>query len=203
VRNYISTRGMVWEIPYFDDTHVQMGQVQGFGLGENDVGLKTDIETNNAAFLSSLPANWTIEPYYPNPAITLYFLLDKAALFFSFYNFRATYLLDAITNTPPLFPILANPKKSPRSTGWTDPNGVKRTPPPSEKKEPPSDGDFSGAQGLLDAISALPTLAAKLTQAGELRQAGIVIYAYEQVVRQNWTVTQAFDYLLKNRIVSA
>jgi hypothetical protein len=62
-------------------------------------------------------------------------------------------------------------------------------------------GDFSGAQGLLDALASLPALAAQLTKAGRLRDAGIVIYAYEQVIKRYWSITQAFAYLVANRIL--
>jgi hypothetical protein len=61
--------------------------------------------------------------------------------------------------------------------------------------------DFSGAQTLLDALSALPTLAAELTKIGKLREAGIVIYAYNQVIKGYWSITEAFAYLIKAGIV--
>jgi hypothetical protein len=61
--------------------------------------------------------------------------------------------------------------------------------------------DFTGAEGLLEALAALPELAAKLTIAGELRQAGIVLYAYRQVIANLWSITEAFAYLRNQRIV--
>ena len=61
--------------------------------------------------------------------------------------------------------------------------------------------DYSGAPGLLEALLALPELAKQLTAAGDLRDAGIVVYAYKRVLDQQWSISQAFAYLRDNHIV--
>jgi len=144
---------MFWQIPYFDDTHAPQGQVPAYAIGRNDVDLKSEIDIQNNLFLSSLPANWTIEPFYPNEAMTMYFVLDKDSLMVTIKAFASVFVSDVVANQPPAFPILVNPKTSPRYTGWKDPAGVTRKPPPSDKKG--DEGDFSGASGLFAAAQAL------------------------------------------------
>jgi len=36
----------------------------------------------------------------------------------------------------------------------------------------------------------------------KIRQASIVIYAYNQVIKQVWSITQAIQYLIDNRITA-
>jgi len=57
--------------------------------------------------------------------------------------------------------------------------------------------DFSGAQGLLDALAALPALAAQLTKQGRLRDANIVLGEYNLVIAGKISITEAFDKLSK------
>jgi hypothetical protein len=70
----------------------------------------------------------------------------------------------------------------------------------TEKKA--QEADFSGAPGLLEALQGFVTLAADLTRMGEIRKAEIVLYAYRQVIHQTWTITQAIQYLIDNRITA-
>jgi hypothetical protein len=192
---------MQWQDDYFDEFNVLQGQVPLYAIGRNDVDLKGQIDYQNNLFLSGLPAGWTITPIYQNAAMTVYILMDKDALMVILQAFAPSFVSDAVANQPPFFPMLVNPKETPRKTGWTDPAGVKRSPPPSEKKLTLEEADFSGVPGLLEAIAALPELAAQLTKQGKLRDAGIVLYAYNQVINNNWTITEAIDYLDKNGIL--
>jgi hypothetical protein len=199
MRNYIFTKGITWQIEYFDDTHTSQGTVPGFAIGRNNVDLKTQIDEYNASFLSSLPPNWSIEPTYPTDSMTMYFLLDKESFMVILKQFAQSFILDAVANQPTFFPMEVNPKETPRKTGWKDPAGVKRDPPPSESRKR---GDFRGAAGLLEALQGLLTLAADLTRIRRVREASIVIYAYNQVIRQVWSITQAIQYLIDNRITA-
>jgi hypothetical protein len=87
--------------------------------------------------------------------------------------------------------------------GWTDTAGTPRAPTPSDKVSNPNleTTDFSGVPGLLDALAALPEFAAQLTRMGKLREAGIVMYAYSQVMKGVWTITEAFAYINANVIL--
>lgn len=62
-------------------------------------------------------------------------------------------------------------------------------------------GDVSGAGGLIDALNGLAVYAATLLAAGRKRDAAIVQFAYDQVISQKWTVTEAFQYLRDNNLV--
>jgi len=199
LRNYILVRGIQWEINYFDDTHVLQGTVPDYAIGRNDVDLKTQIDIQNNLFLSSLPANWTIEPFYPLDPMSMYFLLDKDSFLVTLQAFAPQFVSDAVANQPPAYPMLVNPKVTPRKTGWTDPAGVRRAPPPSEARKK---GDFSGAAGLIEALTGLLKLASDLNAMKEFRKASIVLYAYNQVIKQVWSITQAIQYLIDNRITA-
>jgi len=199
LRNYIFTRGIQWFDEYFDDTHVSQGSVPLYAIGRNDVDLKTQIDAQNNLFLNSLPPNWSIEPSYPNDPMTMYFILDKDSFMVTLQAFAPQFVSDAVANQPPAYPMLVNPKQTPRKTGWVDPAGVKRVPPPSEARKK---SDFKGAAGLLEALQGLLKLASDLTAMKKIRQASIVIYAYNQVIKQVWSITQAIQYLIDNRITA-
>lgn len=62
-------------------------------------------------------------------------------------------------------------------------------------------GNFSGAQGLVDALAGLLIYVQALKSQGRLRDAGIVQFAYDQVTSGKWSITQAFDYLRENNLV--
>jgi hypothetical protein len=89
--------------------------------------------------------------------------------------------------------------ESPRKFGINSAT-EKRVPVPSDQFTAKR-SDFTGAQGLVTFIDSLPALAAILKKEGRVRDAGIVTYAYNQVISQKWSVTTALDYLRKNRIV--
>jgi len=72
---------------------------------------------------------------------------------------------------------------------------------PDRSVKPAKRQDFSGAPGLLQALVALPALAAQLTGEKKFREAGIVLYAYNQVIKNTWSITEAFAYLRENHIV--
>jgi hypothetical protein len=61
-------------------------------------------------------------------------------------------------------------------------------------------GDFTGAGGLLAFINNLPAYAAALQLQGRTRDAGIVLFAYNQVKTLKWTVTEALAYLTQNNL---
>jgi hypothetical protein len=199
MRNYIFARGIQYRAFIFDDMHVQQGDFPVYAIGQNNVDLLSQQDVQNKLVTDSLPLNWTAEFVNDHDPITIYFLLDKDSLFVTFQSFAAQYVGDAMVNQPTFYPMLVNPEKTPRNTGWKDPAGIIRNPPPSETKGLTlEEADFSGAQGLLDALAALPELAAKLTRAGRLRDAGIVLYAYHQVINGTWAIDRAFDYLAEN-----
>jgi len=64
-----------------------------------------------------------------------------------------------------------------------------------------SKSDFGGAQGLYETFLALPQVIKALKDAGRLRDAGIVQYAYDQVRLGLWTITRALLYISTNVIL--
>ncbi len=190
---------MQWTTNVFDDTHTPAGSFPTYAIGRNDVDLKSQIDLINAANLANLPLNWTQEYTYDRDAMTMYFLLDKDSLMVIYQTFAANFVSDAVANQPPFYPVLVNPQTSPKYTGWKDPLGIRRKPPPSDKKGPR--GDFSGAPGLVSALQGLLLYSETLRAAGRLRDAGIVKYAYDQVIDLRFTITEAFDYLRKVGLV--
>jgi hypothetical protein len=117
-------------------------------------------------------------------------------------------LLDLFNNVPQAWNHMVVTTESPRhltdyvnndglnNKSTTDPRGTNPGNPYTLKKT-----DYSGAPGLLEALLALPKLAEQLTAAGDLRDAGIVVYAYKRVLAQQWSISQAFAYLRDNNIV--
>jgi hypothetical protein len=89
--------------------------------------------------------------------------------------------------------------KTPRYSGWSDQVGEKHAAAPSDAKG--AKADFSGASDLFAAASGLLAYSDALRKAGEIRQAGIVKFAYDQIFSLKWTVTEAFDYLRENNLV--
>lgn len=144
MRNYLWTRAMQWPVDYFDDTHTYQGTAQMSAIGRDDVDLQSEIQTTNDAFLATLPAGWTIEPSYPMDAMTICFTLDKENFMRIAQSFVQSFVQDAVANNPPYFPMVVNPEKSLRYTGWTDDKGVDRAPAPSDQ---PSDQRGKGKRG--------------------------------------------------------
>lgn len=60
--------------------------------------------------------------------------------------------------------------------------------------------DFSGAAGLVQFINNLPAYARVLRKERRFRDAGIVLFAYDQVISQKWSITEALAYLRENRL---
>jgi hypothetical protein len=199
LRNYIFSRAVQYEVHYFDEFHVEQGSGPMYALGRNDVDLGSEISIQNNLFTSSLPSNWTAEFSFPRQTMTIYFTLDKTSMMVILKAFAPQFISDAIANQPPFYPMLINPKETPRKTGWVDPEGVKRKPPPSEDGK---EVDFSGAAGLIEALQGFLKLASDLTVLKEVRKAGIVLYAYSQVLKNAWSITEAIQYLIDNRITA-
>lgn len=188
----------------FDDTHTPQGDFPVYVLGRNDVDLGSQIQTQNSAIINGLPPLWTAEFQYTD-AITIYFLLDQASFMVIAQAFVSSFVADAVANQPPFFPMLVNPKKSPRYTGFTDAAGVKVEPPPSDKSSKGGAGgdklDFTGAPGLVEAFLGLAAYESVLRETGRLRDAGIVQFAIDQVNNNVWSITEAFAYLREQRLV--
>jgi len=150
----------------------------------------------------SLPPGWTATFSYPLDPITTYLCLDKNTVMAMFKALPTYYYANGVEYDPTI-PISQQAIRfvyeSPRKTGWTDTAGVKRDPAPTDKGEK---SDFSGAQTLVDAFLALSALEASLREIGRLRDAGIVQFAIDQVNANVWSITEAFAYLIKNRIIA-
>jgi hypothetical protein len=166
-------------------------------LGNNVVdNIAFQEETNDPTHIYT----WTVS--YPNPTATVYWQLDSRNIA-NFSNYLADFLYAGVIligGIPQLGLCKAKlgTDYTPRK-GWTDDAGVKRRPPPSEARKT---SDFSGASGLLEALQGLLRLASDLTAMKEIRKASIVLYAYNQVIRQVWSITQAIQYLIDNRITA-
>jgi hypothetical protein len=199
---------MYWRVEYFDEFSVSQGEVPMYAIGWDVKDLESEIGLANDSFKNSLPANWSISPKYPNPSMKLYFVMDKDALMVTFKGFAAIYVADAVANAPKTaFPMLVNPAKTPRRTGWTDPAGKKRKPTPSDKGIKPT---LSEA-GIFDPlfvefpvdqfVKDLETLAARLRKAGDSRGAAIVKFAEGELLAQRFSVVEVLDYLSTNGIL--
>ncbi|MDP9203758.1 MAG: hypothetical protein M3P26_17780 [Gemmatimonadota bacterium] len=179
LRNYIFTRALRWHAYIFDDTHTPQGDFPVYALGKDDDDLVAEKDVQNKLITDSLPALWTAEFTYAEAPRTVYMLMDKDSLFVFWRAIQETLVSDAFTNTPPAFPMLVNPDDSPRETGWTDPEGVKRKPPPSESTGKTSSGSFASifsfasggtlpiSQQTADTVTALMVAYAKLVVLGE------------------------------------
>jgi hypothetical protein len=198
VRNSIKYLALQWLAHYDDGSTVYDTTVTAFGL--DDDSLRQQIAYWNAQVLLIFPGNeqyWTFS--YPNPQYTAYFLFDKNTFFDLIRQFPDFFYNNNVIQSDPSLQFMRVQTDSPRAKGWTDNLGVKRRPPPSDEGPPP---DFSGAAGLVEALQGLLTLASDLTAMREVRKAGIVLYAYNQVIKQIWSITQAIQYLIDNRITA-
>jgi len=59
-------------------------------------------------------------------------------------------------------------------------------------------GDFSGAQGLITFVTSLPAYAAVLRREKRIRDAGIVLFVYNQIIDNKITVTDGLKILRDN-----
>jgi hypothetical protein len=189
MRNYFFTRGLWWTVEYFDDMHVSQGTVQLQAIGEDDDDLVSEKDTANENFKNSLPPTWTTEPTYPADPITIYFTLDKSSFMVIAKQFAGQFVLDAYFNHPPLFSVLANPEKSPRYTGWTDSDGVKRQPAPTDKTSKGSGGDI----GLLQTLEIMLTNAVNSGPAFLVQEIGHLIQHILDGTVTQAEVTKVFD----------
>lgn len=133
MRNTFRTKAMQYRAFIFDDTHSPQGDFPVYVLGRDDVDLASQIQIANDGIINGLPPDWTAEFTYTD-AMTIYFLLDQDSFMVIAQAFAGSFVADAVANTPTFFPMLVNPERSPRKTGWTDPEGVKRGPYPTDKK---------------------------------------------------------------------
>jgi hypothetical protein len=190
LRNYFFTKEIVYHATYSG------GDFQVFALGGDDEDLAEQIAITNANLVNSIP---DVVFDYPGPAHTVYWLLDKKNFLRIWKDLQDFFVTQTLLASPPLYDVLINPKQSPRYTGWKDVDNVRRDPAPSDKRKRP---DFRGAAGLVEALQGLLKLASDLTAMKEVRKAGIVLYAYSQVIKQVWSITQAIQYLIDNRITA-
>jgi hypothetical protein len=208
LRNYLLTRAQYWIVHGFDEFGVEQTGGPAYAIGSDVKDLESEIQIQNDLFKNSLPANWTMTAEYPNPAYKLYFVIDKDAQLVTYKAFAATFVSDAVANAPKTyFPMLVNPAKTPRRTGWTDPAGIKRKPTPSDKGIKPT---LSEA-GIFDPlfvefpvdqfVKDLETLAAKLRKAGDSRGAAIVKFAEGELVALRFSIVEVLDYLSTNGIL--
>jgi hypothetical protein len=198
MRNYILAFGLNWQVNIFDDTHTPQGSFFTSMWGRDPQDLSNRVAADNDLIQSGLPLNWTAEFAYPNDPKKGYFLLDKSTLMHLLQTFPDQAWGDL--SVEPSIQVFRNQvEQTPRYTGWKDDDGVLRKPAPSDKKG--AKQDLSGAAGLVEAFLALEAFEKSLRDAGRARDANIVQFAIDQVNRNVWTITEAFDYLRQNRLV--
>ncbi len=93
------------------------------------------------AFVNANPGFDWQGPIVPGDPITCYVLIDKNTIITALQGgdifndlYFYVYAVEAITGTQ-AWPMLINPKRSPRYTGWTDPDGYRHLAPPSDRKK--------------------------------------------------------------------
>lgn len=185
------------QVSLFDDTHAPQGSFQIYALGGDDNDLLAEVKKAEDSVISGLPALWTAEFLWTD-ASTVYWLLDKDNFIFIWKTLVSFFGPHIFLDNPQIFSVLINPKQSPRYTGWKDLDGVARMAPPSDKHG--AKGNFSGAGTLVQAFLLLPAYADQLRKDGRVRDAGIVMYAYNQVLSRAWSITKALDYLRANNL---
>jgi hypothetical protein len=198
-RNYIAVKGLKFhyhdpDLPGID------GDLACWGANLVDLAAQRDYVIN---LFNEANPGLNIEWTYPTDPITAYVLYDKPSVL-QMLNWQGNGLYFyansvGVELADQTLPMLVNPKTSPRYTGWKDAAGEVHKPTPSEKKG--FKADFRGAQTLFEAFIALEAYARSLRQSGRRREAGIVQYAINQVDRNIWSITEAFDYLRENRLV--
>jgi hypothetical protein len=205
VRNYIYTLFQRIEV-HADDGGGNTFDTIIYGAGGDVAGLNENTDADKYNLQNSFPTySFT---YNPGPPVTAYWLFDKSNVV-KFAQFLASYFYPVCIEVkgPPelgIFHPISDPLApdlKPRK-GWTDDIGVKRKPPPSEKKEAQEAGDFEGADTLVEALQGLLRLASDLASIRKIREAGIVIYAYNQVIRNTWSITEAIQYLIDSGITT-
>jgi hypothetical protein len=195
MRNTLLFFGLKWHFKFDDGVNPPIEfDVAVFGETEED--LVSVVESTNAATTGGDP-NYVIT--YPNPAIKAYFCFDKANVA-KMIKVIPQFFYDECCFNPFTNAIIAPDQQllrvqvneSPRNTGWTDSDGVKRAAAPTDKGKTST---FAGAGGLIDAFLALEAYAQSLKDEGRIRDAGIVQSAIDEVLAQEWSITEAFDFL--------
>jgi hypothetical protein len=148
------------------------------------------------AFAASLPG-------FPDG----YVAQDVGELRWILYN--KTILLDALNNGDLSAHVLIEfqtPRKGidgSYASGWPSNDGDPKGPTANKHigDEKRFKADYAGASTLYQAFTLLAQWATQLRAAKKFREAGIVQFAYDQVVRQVWSISQAFLYLRENRLL--
>jgi hypothetical protein len=195
LRNYIKVLAMDWFLDLSDG--VDNVSLQAAEVASTPEELLSRIEIRNEINLAAWPGfgivNDTSKTQTPD---NVYVCLDR----FNVVSFLQTLdLINYRTSVNNRF-FLINPSTSPRYSGWKDENNVQRPVAPTDSKRKRL--DFRGAPGLIEALQGFLKLASDLTALNEVRKAGIVLYAYNQVIKQVWSITQAIQYLIDNRITA-
>ena len=219
MRNFILAYGMTWYYSIDQAPNpIFYGSSTVLGGSKNEVS--SSVAAVNATVAAGNPLA-TVTPSYPFKIQKLYVMLDRAnvlsllrtaAFGGGLYDAALGYWQNNDPNPPTFIPtgkennifggyleMIPDPKVSPRYSGWKDSAGVTRKPPPSDAKG--AAGDFSGASGLVEAFLALEAYALVLQQSGRRRDAGIVRFAIDQVNKNIWSITEAFAYLRKQRLL--
>lgn len=193
-RNYV----LAWAIKFHVGDPAFPGldtDLAAWGTSRDDLMNQANIVLND--FITANPGfNWVAT--YPTDPIKQYILLDKQTVVRGILGNANQALFNYISNVgvPQNQQIIQMLNETPRYKGWTDQAGEKHAAPPADKKG--FKQDFAGASGLFSAFQNLPLLAEKLRKEGRVRDAGIVLYAYNQVVAGLWTITHAIAYISEN-----
>jgi hypothetical protein len=198
MRNYIFTIGQQCTLTY-DDGAGGGGQflLTQFGSDVDDCKSRLDSVLQYTIEHDFLPGVYTFSFNFTEP-IKAYWLFDKESVITMINGINPEIWWDeAILGTQGAhfggpnsgYVIRSQFTKSPRQT-WRPDRSIK------QKKQ-----DFSGAAGLVEAFLALEAYVTALRQSGRKRDAGIVQFAIDQVNKNIWSITEAFDYLRKQRLL--
>jgi hypothetical protein len=197
MRNYIQYIKQDFDI-WFDDGVNPPTQTGVLLHIENDAD---DMQTFTAGLPTSGPGTYFIAQ---TPPYAYFILLDKD-LMRNFIN----------NDSPGSFNLIPSVLQSPRygingeyrdkkapATSWPSNDGNKNGPTYDKELGDLKEigADFTGATTLYYAGMAIATLAAKLRAAGRLRDAGIAQYAYDRIIDNTFSITQALQYLDDNNV---
>jgi hypothetical protein len=199
VRNYISLYVVRW-IQHIFSGGVEIFSGPATAAGGDPDDLNAQINFQDIFMMNSLGGD-AYSNEFPNEPQQVFICFDKETVLRMMQNVDRSgtsvpvYLWDAITVAPEQ-QIIRNVTKTPRYHGWTDSAGVVRKPPPSDLKL--KRGDFSGVPGLFTFLQNLPAYAQILKREGRLRDAGIVLELYNQVIDGRQSLTDALAILRQN-----
>jgi len=199
VRNYVLTKAIVYHAHGDDGFGATIDEDFSF-LAESLSDLQGIIDDTNSTLEAAFPAfSFT---YEYRPFMDLYVCLDKENIVKILQLQNVSSIAGSLYGvaagiqaaTPPFdFKVQTT---SPRYTGWTNLQGERHNPPPSDRKGVKF--NFGGAANLLANFLKLPEVIASLKKQGRLRDAGIVQFAYDEVLRGKMSITEAFAYIDKN-----